>query len=52
MNVDAAELDAVKDCLLTLLTRTDKDEVRLVDVQFKPIAAHSSVQLADARHHG
>ena len=38
--------------LLDLLMLPEKDEVRLVGVQFNPIAAHPSVQLADARHHG
>ena len=52
MNVDATELDGMKVCLLDLLTRSEKDEVRLAGVQFMPIAAHPSVQLADARHHG
>ena len=41
----------MKVSLLDLLTRPDKDEVRLVGVQFKLTAAHPSVQLADARHH-
>ena len=37
--------------LLDWLTLPENDEVRLVGVQFQPIAAHASVQLADARHH-
>ena len=49
MNVDATEL--VKVSHLDLLTRPEKDEVRFVGVQFKPIAAHPSVQLVDPRHH-
>ena len=42
----------MKVSLLDLLTRPEKDEVRLVDAQFKLIAAHPSVQLSDAQHHG
>ena len=42
----------MKVSLLDFLTRLEKDAVRLVGVQFKLIAAHLSVQLADARHHG
>ena len=41
----------MKVSFLDLPTRPEKNEVRLVDVQFKPIAAHPSVQLADARHY-
>ena len=37
--------------LLDWLTRPENDEVRLVGVQLQQIAAHPSVQLADARHH-
>ena len=37
--------------LLDLLTRPEKDEVRLVGVHLKLIAAHPFVKLGDVRHH-